>query len=119
MHKQTWVKVNAPVDKGIKELVVALSAFPKLQTIESCQGEGEGAWVCFWYGDYWSEKPHKDLADFVLGYLAPRLHEELGDSIVISIRVDSAGIPQGDFTVRPGALPNTLKVLRSLAYERP
>ena len=57
MHKQVWAKVNAPVDEGVKKLVEAFSAFPELLTTESCQGDGEGGEVCFWYCDYNGEKP--------------------------------------------------------------
>ena len=115
IHKQTWAKVNAPVDEGVKDLVEALSAFPKLQTIESCQGDGEGQWVGFWYGD----GDCRELADFVLGFLAPTLHKEVGDGVVISIQIDSAGVPQGDLLVRPGALRRTLRAIRTASYPRP
>src|SRR5208282_3991030 len=54
MHTQTWAKVNAPVDTGVCGLVSALSMFPSLETIESCEcSVGECAWICFRYGAYW------------------------------------------------------------------
>jgi hypothetical protein len=34
-------KMNIPVDKRIGDLITALSLFPKLQTIESCQGNND------------------------------------------------------------------------------
>ena len=37
-HKQVWVKVNAPVDEEVADVVEALSAFPDLCTFSSCQG---------------------------------------------------------------------------------
>ena len=115
MHKQTWVKVNAPVDERIRELIEALSAFPKLQTIESCQGdENTGAWVAFWYGEYW-DTSWNELAIFVLGYLGPKLMSELGDRVSLSIQVNSAGLPLGELTVRPGAITRTARLLRDLA----
>ena len=43
-HAQTFVKVNAPVDSGIAPLVSALSRFPGLVTLSSCEG---GAFVTF------------------------------------------------------------------------
>lgn len=115
MHKQTWARVNAPVDEEIKELVEALSSFPKLQTIESCQGDEQtGAWVCFWYGEYW-ENSWNELAAFVLRYLGPKLMAELGDRVSISIRVNTAGLPLGELTIRPGAITRTARLLRELA----
>lgn len=54
--EQTWRRVNTHVDRKIAELIEALSLFPKLQTIGSCQG-GSGEWrnswvrVSFKYGE--------------------------------------------------------------------
>ena len=103
-HTQVWVKVNAPVDEGIAELIEALSAFPKLQTFESCQRdaakpvggkEGRPAVVFFHYGRHDHAHPHREIADFVLGYLGPGLMKELGD--LVSIR------PRGRIgSARPG-----------------
>jgi hypothetical protein len=51
-HVEKLVKVNAPVDEGIAEVVEALNAFPKLYTTDSCQGRDDGwAFVWFRYGD--------------------------------------------------------------------
>ncbi len=114
MHEQTWVKVNVPVDKGIKDLVEALSEFPKLQTIESCEDIRNGtAWVCFWYGSHW-ENSYEELAHFILGHLGKELTKELGDMISISIYVNSAGLPQGELSVRQGAIVDTVRILRNL-----
>lgn len=37
-HRPTIVKVNAEVDEGIAPLVAALSEFPALRTLNSCEG---------------------------------------------------------------------------------
>ena len=37
-HQQICVKVNTPVDSGVAHLVEALSSFPELCTLSSCQG---------------------------------------------------------------------------------
>ncbi len=64
-HAQTWVKINAPVDAALDELMCVLSTFPRLQTIESCQGNRtRPAWVCFSYGNSW-EHPWRELASLV------------------------------------------------------
>ena len=84
IHTQVWAKVNVPVDKNIKELVEALSAFPKLQTIESCQEIAQDkAYVCFYYGDYWNHQ-WNELTDFVLNFLGPRIVNNLGDNVDIT-----------------------------------
>lgn len=96
-------------------LVEALSAFPELQTLESCEGdESQGAWVSFWYGSYWDHSWH-DLSEFVLGYLGPRLAREVGDSAELAIRVTESGVPQGELSIRPGAAPVVINALRNLA----
>jgi len=115
-HDQVWIKVNAPVDSGIAALIAALSAFPKLQTIESCQGINGWAWVCFVYGKHW-EKPWQELADFVLGFLGPRLAQELGDRIRVSLQVTEAGQVRAEMDVNSAAIPATVKLLNELRNE--
>jgi hypothetical protein len=110
-HPQVWVKVNAPVDKGVAELISALSLFSKLQTIESCQGDKGRAWVCFTYGQNW-----KDLSDFVLGFLGPEIAREFGDRVDISVRVAEAGTIRAEMDITSestSAVVGFLKKLRS------
>jgi hypothetical protein len=125
-HKQAWVKVNAPVDRGIAELIEALSAFPKLQTFASCQGgyprsdadkEGMPAVVFFHYGQDDHADPYQGIADFVLGYLGPALMKELGDLVSIHIEVTTQYIIMGELKVRQGAMPRTIKTLKRLRRE--
>lgn len=45
-HKQTWVKVNVPVDNGIKGIFSTLSRFPNLENVESCEENiKHGPWI--------------------------------------------------------------------------
>lgn len=114
---QRWTKVNAPVDIGIEGIVDALSQFPQLETIESCEGGGEkGPWVCFRYGKYW-ENPWIELADFVLGYLAPGLVAAVGDDVSVRIQVTASAQIFGEMSVRPGAAPRVEDALRVLARD--
>lgn len=54
--------------RGVAPIVAALARFPKLRTIESCEGNPErGAWVCFDYGEDGPES-WRDLAEFVLDF---------------------------------------------------
>ena len=47
-HEQVSVQTNARVDKDIAGVIAALSKFPLLQTVESCQGHnGRNAWIGF------------------------------------------------------------------------
>jgi hypothetical protein len=116
-HDQTWVKVNAPVDTGISGLVSALSTFPSLETIESCEGhEGQAAWVSFRYGTYW-QNPWHDLADFVLAYLVPKLASLVGDDATVRIQGTPSGQIFGELSVRPGAALRVEVALRQLARD--
>ena len=116
-HVQVWVRVNAHVDEGVRELIEALSRFPRLRTIESCQGDGKGAYVAFYYGgDREDEWPA--LAELLLGKIGPTLARELGDLVHTSIYVTECGLVQGELTVRPGAMDDTVKLLHLLATEQ-
>ena len=67
-HKQTFVKVNAPVDEGIAVVVVALNQIDGVVTLDSCQRGATGeAYVYFTYGNDWYE----------LGTLLERLAAQL------------------------------------------
>lgn len=125
-HIQTWVKVNAPVDEGIAELIEALSAFPKLQTIESCQGgwprsdedkEGMPAKVWFHYGQDDNAHPYREIGDFVLGYFGPGLMKEMGDLVGISLEVKTQYIVMAELYVRQGAMPRTIEAIKRLRRE--
>lgn len=110
MHPQTWIKVNACVDKGVADLVATLNEIPRLRTIESCQGaSGNSAWVCFQYGDNW-----KDLANFVLGNLGTQLAREVGDVVSVSIQITSFGEVQGEISIRAGGMKRVMATLKTL-----
>ena len=127
-HKQVWAKVNAHVDEGIRDLIEALSAFPKLRTFESCQGdvenpirddgsEGVPAMVFFEYGQHHQAHDYQEIADFVLGYLGPALMKEMGDLVRIIINVADYGWVRADLTVRAGAMDRTVETVRQLRRE--
>jgi len=116
-HPQTWVKVNAPVDKSIKDLVTALNRFPKLQTIESCQGNStKWPWVCFYYGEYWKHQ-WKEISNFVLGFLGPGIVKKVGDVCDVSIKVAENGQILGELFVNPDAIPIVTKAITKLYRE--
>lgn len=114
-HPQEWVKVNAQVDKEVVPLIEALSLFPRLQTLESCQGHGEYAWVSFTYGD--DDRAWRDAAEFVLGFLAPRLSERAGDAARFALRPHASGGVLVDLTIRPEGLGLVQNTIRQLAGE--
>ena len=114
-HEQDWVKVNVRVDKGVLGIVSALSAFPRLETMESCEGDKcNGPWVCFKYGDYW-DHPYRDLSDFVLGHIAPYLRRTVGDDATVRIQATPGGYIYGELDIRPGAASRVEAALRRLS----
>lgn len=46
-HRTVPIKVTAWVDEGVAPLVEALNAYPHVVTLDSCEGNGEGAYVLF------------------------------------------------------------------------
>jgi hypothetical protein len=115
-HKQVFVKTNVPVDRGVAILIAALSEFPKLQTVESCEDLKGWAWVTFVYGEHWHES-WEQLARFVLGFLGPRLISELGDRITVSMHITEAGLYRAEMAVRKPAIPAAVKLLAKLSSE--
>ena len=63
-HRQVLVKVNAPVDEGIADVITALNEIPGVYTTDSCQGRDDGSgFAWFRYG----ENVH-DAADFLVWF---------------------------------------------------
>jgi hypothetical protein len=79
-HAQTWVKVNAPVDSGIAELISVLNSRHGLETLQSCQGgSGQHGYVYFSFGEW------QKLCRFVFDEMAPHLHKHLGEDVKLEI----------------------------------
>lgn len=110
-HRQVWARVNAPVDEGARGLVEALSAFEGLQTIESCQGPP--VWVCFHVG--YDPGAWEAPCRLVLGTIGPALMRAVGDGAEVSMRVTQVGFVQGELTVHPDVLDDTVSLLHTLA----
>jgi hypothetical protein len=112
-----WVRINAPVDVGIAPVIEALSAFPALRTLASCEGDSEvPATVAFIVGDDRADG-WRELADLVLGFMGPALMRELGDRVGLAVRVTEAGTIRGELRILPGLVPRTAAVLHQLAAQ--
>lgn len=112
IHQQVWVKVNAQVDKGMAPLIEALSAFPGVRTVESCEGNAETAWVAFDCG----EQEWEALARLVLADLGPALAEEFGDRLSLTVTVTSGGLYRAEMTLAKAVIPAVSKSLRQLFH---
>jgi hypothetical protein len=115
VHHQVPAKVNTLVDRGVHDLIEALSLFPELQTIESCEGTGDTAWVCFVYGNQEQARPWKSLSEFVLSYLGPELVSEFGDRVTVSIQVAESGTSRAEMTVAKTIIPAVVKRLKGMS----
>ena len=98
-HKTVLVKVNAPVDEGIAEVVGLLNEFPNIYTTQSCQGRTDGfAFVWFRVG-----KSAHEAADFLVWFtkqisIVPgvRVLAEWGggDSLRLELRIEHPAIKE-------------------------
>ncbi len=107
-HRQTWVKVNAPVDEGIAELVATLSQIEGLETLASCQGwvNGGEAYVYFYYGNW------KTITRLAFENIAPVLQGINGVSV--SVEVFNQSDPMGKLGIRTEVIPAVTSALVSV-----
>ena len=111
-HPQVWVKVNAPVDAGVAEIVAALNAVEGLETLQSCQGDPgqSNGYVYFACGDW------RRMSQFVFEQVGPELKRKLDDDATLIIEATSADEPMAKLSFRAEAtdlVASTLKdVLR-------
>ena len=110
IHEQVWTKVNAKVDRGVAELIAALSAFPDVRTLESCEGNDDTAWVCFDCG----EENWKCLSEFVFGVLGPSLMEDFGGRIRLSVGITESGMYRAEMTICKAVISAVSKTMEQL-----
>lgn len=115
-HPQVWIKVNAPVDAGVAEIVAALNGVDGLETLQSCQGnpgESDG-YVYFACGDW------RRMSQFVFEQVGPELKRKLDDDASLIIEATKTDEPMAKLSFRAEAtnvVASTLKEV--LRYERP
>ena len=118
-HRQTFVKVNAPVDEGIAELISTLSEIEGLETLESCEGDFEtDAFIVFRLGDW--RKCGALLFEGFLPLMSPDLRSAVSlslraydtDNALASISLDASAVrPMTDCVRRLLAAPESASVL--------
>ena len=109
-HDQTWVKVNAPVDTKIADLVSALNSVDGLETLQSCQG---GPDVGLGY-IYFSLGEWQNLCRFVFDQFAPHLRDHLGEDVKLEIiAAESSPIAKLSFSAE--AVPLVTSALKEVA----
>jgi len=108
MHSQTWVKVNAPVDSAIAEIVSILNSVEGLETLQSCQGVSgaRDAYVYFSLGEW------QNLCRFVFDKCAPHLREHLGEDVKLEIIAAESPIAKLSFSA--DAVPLVTSALKEV-----
>ncbi len=109
-HTQVWVKVNAPVDAGVAEIVAALNTVDGLETLQSCQGnpgESDG-YVYFACGDW------KRISQFVFEQVGPELKRKLDDDATLIIEATNADEPLAKLSFRAEATDLVVSTLKDV-----
>jgi hypothetical protein len=85
-HEQVWVKVNAPVDSGVAEIVSILNSVEGLQTLQSCQGDpgGREGYVYFFFGNWQS------VCRFIFERIGPAVKQRADEEAAITIEATMA-----------------------------
>lgn len=109
-HPQVWVKVNAPVDAGVAEVVSVLNSVEGLLTLSSCQGEaGErDAYVYFLIGDW------QTLCQFVFERVGPSLKQKFGESVQAIVEAEDADRPIAKLTFRAEVIEPLASALKDI-----
>ena len=109
-HPQTWIKVNAPVDAGVAEIVSILSTVDGLETLQSCQGEpGDRQGYVYFAGGDW-----KSLSQFVFERIGPVLKEKLDEDATLTVEATSADEPMAKLSFRAEAADMVVSALKEV-----
>jgi hypothetical protein len=115
-HPQTWIKVNAPVDIGVAEIVSILNSVDGLETLQSCQGEpgDRDGYVYFSCGDW------KKLSQLVFEQIGPSLKRNLDEEATLTVEATDTEEPMAKLSFRAEASGMVVSALKEvLRYERP
>jgi hypothetical protein len=109
-HAQTWVKVNAPVDAGVAELVAILNSVDGLETLQSCQGDagGRDGYVYFACGDW------RKMCEFVFQRIGPTLKSRLDDDAKLVVEATSADSPMAKLSFKAEAMNVMVSALKEV-----
>jgi hypothetical protein len=115
-HPQRWIKVNAPVDEGVSEIVEILNSVEGLETLQSCQGhpaELDG-YVYFCFGN-WTV-----LCKFIFQKIGPILKQRVDEDVRLIVEATDADAPMAKLSFKAEAASMVASALKEgLGYERP
>jgi len=114
-HEQVWVKVNAPVDRGIARTVSILNRLNGLHTIDSCEGiaGSKSAHVYFNYGDW------RQIGQLMFETIGPAIWGRFGNDAVVSLEIFNESEPMGKLSFDKEATNVVASLLDQVIYERP
>jgi hypothetical protein len=109
-HNQTWIKVNAPVDTGVAELVSILNSVDGLETLQSCQGDaGErDGYVYFACGDW------RRMSEFVFQTIGPKLKSRVDEDVTLIVEATSADSPMAKLSFKAEATDMVVSALKEV-----
>jgi hypothetical protein len=107
-HEQVWLKVNAPVDAGVAEIVSVLNTVDGLETLQSCQGDpGErNGYVYFACGDW------RKMCEFVFQKIGPTLKSKVDEDANLIVEATSADAPMAKLSFKAEATGIVVSALK-------
>jgi hypothetical protein len=107
-HEQVWVKVNAPVDAGVAEIVAVLNSVDGLETLQSCQGDagGKSGYVYFACGDW------QKMCQFVFQKIGPTLKSKADEDAKLTVEATSAEAPMAKLSFKAEATDTVVSALK-------
>ena len=107
-HDQIWVKVNAPVDAGVAEIVSVLNSVDGLETLQSCQGDsgGRSGYVYIACGD-WQKMCH-----LVFQRIGPVLKNKVDEDAKLTVDATSSEAPMAKLSFKAEATDIVVSALK-------
>lgn len=109
-HPQTWIKVNAPVDEGVAEIVSVLNSVDGLETLQSCQGDpGEKEGYVYFACGTWEE-----VCRFVFQKLGSKFKKRVDDEATLIVEATGADFPMAKLSFRAEATSMVVSALKEV-----
>lgn len=114
-HPQRWIKVNAPIDEGVADIVSVLNGVDGLETLQSCQGDAgqrEG-YVYFALGNW------EDICRFVFQKIGPELKKKIEEDATLVVEATGADFPMAKLSFKAEAASMVASALKDVLCHAP
>jgi hypothetical protein len=107
-HEQVWIKVNAPVDAGVAEVVSILNSVEGLETLQSCQGDAgeKDGYV------YFSCRDWHAMCELVFQKIGPTLKNRADEDVRLIVEATSADSPMAKLSFKAEATDIVVSALK-------